>query len=116
MSYFFRDENRKSAAYWRDVGTIDSYYAANMDLVEVDPVLNLYDTAWPIRTTHTQDPPPKFVFGERGEAPFVRRGEAINSIVCNGSIVSGGHVNRSVLSRRRSTPVLTNSKPLSTCR
>jgi glucose-1-phosphate adenylyltransferase len=100
FSYPFRDENRKSAAYWRDVGTIESYFAANMDLVQVDPVLNVYDMDWPIRTSITQDPPPKFVFGERGLGSHVRRGEAIDSIICNGCIISGGHVERSVLSRR----------------
>lgn len=100
FAYPFRDENRKAAAYWRDVGAIDSYYAANRDLIEVEPVLNLYDRAWPIRTAHTQDPPPKFVFGEPGHGPEVRRGEAIDSIVCDGSIISGGHVYRSILSRR----------------
>lgn len=100
VAYPFRDENRKAAAYWRDVGTLDSYYNANMDLIQVDPVLNLYDVNWQIRTTRFQDPPAKFVFGERGEAPHARRGEAINSIVCEGSIVSGGHVERSILSRR----------------
>lgn len=100
FSYPFRDENRKAAAYWRDVGTIDSYFAANMDLAQVDPVLNLYDTAWPIRTAMTQDPPPKFVFAESGVGQNFRRGEAIDSLVSAGCIVSGGHIERSILSRR----------------
>lgn len=100
FAYPFQDENRKSAAYWRDVGTVESYFAANMDLVAVDPVLNVYDTAWPIRTALTQDPPPKFVFSERGIGPNFRRGEAVDSIVCAGSIISGGHVGRSILSRK----------------
>lgn len=99
-AYPFRDENRKSAAYWRDVGTLDSYYAANMDLIQVDPVLNLYDRNWLIRTAQTQDPPPKFVFSERGLGPNFRRGEATDSIVCPGCIISGGHVERSILARR----------------
>lgn len=100
FAFPFRDENRKTSAYWRDAGTIESYFAANMDLVQVDPVLNLYDQGWPIRTAPLQDPPPKFVFGERGIGSHVRRGEAIDSLVCSGSIVSGGHVERSILSRR----------------
>jgi glucose-1-phosphate adenylyltransferase len=100
LAFPFQDENRKSSAYWRDVGTLDSYYAANLDLVQVDPVLNLYDTNWPIRTNHFQDPPAKFVFSEPGDGPSVRRGEAFDSIVCAGCIVSGGHVRRSILSRK----------------
>jgi len=91
----FRDENRKREAYWRDVGTIDAYFAANMDLVEVDPQLNLYDEQWPIRTYHPSYPPPKFVFA--GEGPDARRGEATDSLVCPGAIVSGGRVSRSII-------------------
>lgn len=100
FAYPFRDENRKSAAYWRDVGTIESYFAANMDLVQIDPVLNLYDEKWQIRTAHFQDPPAKFVFGEHGISPDVRRGEAVDSIVSAGCIISGGLVERSILSRQ----------------
>ncbi len=96
MGYSFRDKNRKATAYWRDVGTLDAYYQANMDLIEVDPVLNLYDRDWPIRTFHPQLPPPKFVFSEQG--PGARRGEAHDSVVSQGCIVSGGHVRRSILS------------------
>ncbi len=91
----FRDENRKRDAYWRDVGTIDAYYEANMDLVDVDPQLNLYDEHWPIRTHHPAYPPPKFVFA--GEGPDARRGEATDSLVCPGAIVSGGRVTRSII-------------------
>ncbi len=91
----FLDENRKKEAYWRDVGTLDAYYESNMDLVSVDPQLNMYDSRWPIRTYQPNYPPPKFVFGEQGKD--VRRGEALDSIVCTGSIVSGGHVERSIL-------------------
>jgi glucose-1-phosphate adenylyltransferase len=91
----FRDENRKRDAYWRDVGTIDAYFEANMDLVEVDPELNLYDEQWPIRTHHPAYPPPKFVFA--GEGPDARRGEATDSLVCPGAIVSGGRVTRSII-------------------
>ncbi len=83
--------------YWRDVGTLDAYYQANLDLIDVDPVLNLYDSAWPIRTYQPQLPPPKFIFEEPGEGS-VRRGEAHNSMICQGSIISGGHVRRSILS------------------
>ena len=91
----FRDENRKQDAYWRDVGTLDAYFAANMDLISVDPLLNMYDDRWPIRTYHPNYPPPKFVFAEQGND--ARRGEALDSIVCQGSIVSGGQVERSIL-------------------
>ena len=94
-AFAFRDENRKRDAYWRDVGTIDAYHDANMDLVEVDPQLNLYDTRWPIRTHHPTYPPPKFVFAEEG--PGSRRGEATDSLVCPGAIISGGRVNRSIV-------------------
>jgi glucose-1-phosphate adenylyltransferase len=95
FAFPFRDENRKSAAYWRDVGTLDAYYDANMDLVGVDPQLNLYDHHWPIRSYQPNLPPPKFVFGSSGE--IERRGEALDSIVCQGTILSGGRVCRSVL-------------------
>jgi len=91
----FRDENRKHDAYWRDVGTLDAYYDANMDLVDVDPQLNLYDDQWPIRTHHPALPPPKFVFAEGGVDG--RRGEATDSLVCPGAIISGGRVNRSLI-------------------
>jgi glucose-1-phosphate adenylyltransferase len=97
FSFRFRDKNRKATPYWRDVGTLDAYYQANMDLVEVDPVLNLYDREWPIRTSHAQLPPPKFVFRDEG-GDNVRRGEAHDSMVCQGCIISGGHVRKSILS------------------
>jgi glucose-1-phosphate adenylyltransferase len=100
FAYRFRDENRKAVPYWRDVGTLDAYYQANMDLIAVDPVLNLYDSSWPIRTFQPQNPPPKFVFSADGTPGHARRGEALDSIVCSGCIVSGGHVRRSVLSPR----------------
>jgi glucose-1-phosphate adenylyltransferase len=98
-AFRFRDRNRKSMPYWRDVGTLDAYYQANMDLVAVEPVLNLYDSDWPIRTVHAALPPPKTVFAEAGAAGDVRRGEAIDSMVCNGCVISGGHVRRSVLAQ-----------------
>jgi glucose-1-phosphate adenylyltransferase len=94
----FRDKNRKAIPYWRDVGTLDAYYQANMDLIEIDPVLNLYDREWPIRTNQPQLPPPKFVFCDDGPRERARRGEAHDSMVCQGCIISGGHVFRSILS------------------
>ncbi len=96
FAFPFRDENRKRQAYWRDVGTIDAYYEANMDLISVDPQLNLYDRDWPIRTLQPNLPPPKFVFGSDGDPN--RRGVAMDSIVCPGTIISGGQVQRSVVS------------------
>ena len=92
FAYLFWDENKKEAQYWRDVGTIDAYYDASMDLVQVDPVFNLYDPDWPMRTYQPQLPPAKFVFAEDG-----RRGVALESIVSMGCIVSGSEVRRSVL-------------------
>jgi len=94
-TYPFIDENRKEDAYWRDVGTLDAYYEANMDLVSVDPMLNLYDRHWPIRTYQPNYPPPKFVFAETGDDG--RRGEAHDSIVCMGAILSGGRVSHSII-------------------
>jgi len=91
----FRDENRKTTAYWRDVGTIEAYYEANMDLIQVDPMLNMYDQNWPIRTHQGGFPPPKFVFGSAAEKERV--GMATDSIVCAGSIISGGRVEHCVL-------------------
>ncbi|HMF17662.1 MAG TPA: glucose-1-phosphate adenylyltransferase [Gemmataceae bacterium] len=97
-AFRFRDKNRKAVPYWRDVGTLDAYYQANMDLVDIDPVLNLYDQDWPIRTHQPQLPPPKFVFRDEGMGEAVRKGEAHDSMVCQGCIISGGHVRRSILS------------------
>jgi glucose-1-phosphate adenylyltransferase len=93
----FQDENRKNDAYWRDVGTLDAYYEANMDLISVDPLLNMYDDHWPIRTYHPNFPPPKFVFS--GQPDEGRLGCAVDSIVCAGSILSGGQASRSVLGK-----------------
>jgi glucose-1-phosphate adenylyltransferase len=94
IAYDFRDINDKQARYWRDVGTIDAFYEANMDLVAVTPEFNLYDHKWPIRTRVVQAPPAKFVFAQEGR----RMGVAVDSIVAAGCIVSGGRVVRSVLS------------------
>jgi glucose-1-phosphate adenylyltransferase len=96
LAYNFKDENKKEAKYWRDVGTLDAYWEANMDLVSVDPLLNLYDKAWPIRTYQGQNPPAKFVFAQ--ERRDGRLGIALDSIVAHGCIVSGGRVQNSVLS------------------
>jgi len=92
FAYNFIDENKKEAYYWRDVGTLDAYYEANMDLVSVSPVFNLYDTAWPLWTWQQQYPPAKFVFADEN-----RMGVALDSIVSSGSIISGGRVRRSVV-------------------
>jgi glucose-1-phosphate adenylyltransferase len=80
--------------YWRDVGTIDAYYDANMDLRSVTPALNLYNRQWPLRTASYSDAPAKFIFDEQG-----RRGQAIDSIVAGGTILSGGMVRNSILGR-----------------
>jgi glucose-1-phosphate adenylyltransferase len=93
FAYDFVDENKKEALYWRDVGTLEAYYEANMDMVSVSPIFNLYDADWPIRTHQRQYPPAKFVFAETG-----RTGTAVDSIVSNGCIVSGGSVKNSILS------------------
>ncbi len=93
FSHNFVDENKKEAFYWRDVGTLEAYFEANMDTVSVSPVFNLYDKAWPIRTHQRQYPPAKFVFGEVG-----RMGTAVDSIVSMGSILSGGSVRRCIVS------------------
>ncbi|WP_263411173.1 glucose-1-phosphate adenylyltransferase [Terriglobus tenax] len=93
MAYNFVDENKQEALYWRDVGTLEAYYEANLDLASVSPTFNLYDKSWPMRTRSYQYPPAKFVFGEPG-----RTGMAINSVISGGSIVSGAVVRNSVLS------------------
>ena len=87
-------EAEDSLPYWRDVGTIEAYYEANMDLNHVKPELNLYNREWPVRSTSYPDPPAKFVFDEED-----RRGEALDSIVSGGCILSGGFVRKSVLGR-----------------
>lgn len=94
IAYDFIDINDKQVRYWRDVGTLDAYYEANMDLVSVVPEFNLYDQHWPIRTRAGQQPPAKFVFAEEGR----RAGVAMDSIVSAGCIISGGRVTRSVVS------------------
>ncbi len=87
----------RQRGYWRDVGTIDAYYQANMDLVGVDPIFNLYNEAWPIHTATSNMPPAKFVFNDPTNH---RVGFATDSLVSEGCIVSGGTVSRSILSPR----------------
>ena len=95
MAYNFKDENKKESKYWRDIGTLDAYYEANMDLIQVTPQFNLYDREWPIRTYHEQWPPAKTVFADDATG---RVGTVLDSLVANGCIVSGGHVQRGILS------------------
>ena len=92
FAYKFEDENKKSELYWRDIGTLDSYYAASMDLISVSPEFNLYDNEWPLRTAVIQSPPAKTLSHE-GE----RVGRSLNSLICDGTIVSGGLVERSII-------------------
>jgi glucose-1-phosphate adenylyltransferase len=92
-AYRFYDENKKASKYWRDIGTLDAFYDANMDLCGVDPEFNLYDPEWPMRTYQPQAPPAKFVFAEKGR----RSGEALDSIISPGCIISGSLVVGSVL-------------------
>lgn len=93
-AYKFEDENKSRVRYWRDIGTLDAYWEANMDLVSINPIFNLYDTEWPVRTYREQFPPAKTVYaGEDG-----RMGEVINSLLSAGCIISGARVENSVLS------------------
>jgi glucose-1-phosphate adenylyltransferase len=92
-SYRFYDENKKAAKYWRDIGTLDAYFEANMDLCQVNPEFNLYDPEWPLRTYQPQAPPAKFVFAEAGS----RCGQALDSVISPGCIVSGSRITGSVL-------------------
>jgi glucose-1-phosphate adenylyltransferase len=94
-AYAFRDMDTGDRAYWRDVGTLQAFWEANMEMVSVSPQLNLYDQRWPVLTYQVQSPPAKFVFDEEG-----RRGEAINSMVSGGCVVSGASVNKSLLFSR----------------
>ncbi|HEX3702330.1 MAG TPA: glucose-1-phosphate adenylyltransferase [Vicinamibacterales bacterium] len=92
-AYRFYDENKKASKYWRDIGTLDAYYEANMDLCHVNPEFNLYDPEWPLRTYQPQAPPAKFVFAEEGR----RCGQALDSVISPGCIVSGSTIQGSVL-------------------
>jgi glucose-1-phosphate adenylyltransferase len=93
FAYRFYDENKKEAKYWRDIGTLDAYYEANMDLCHVNPEFNLYDPDWPLRTYQVQAPPAKFVFADAGR----RCGQAHDSVISAGCIISGSRVAGSVL-------------------
>jgi glucose-1-phosphate adenylyltransferase len=95
FAFPFQDENRKAVKYWRDIGTLNSYYETSMDLVGVDPLFNLYDSDFPIHSYTPPRPPAKMVFagGEEG-----RVGVALDSLICNGCVISGGRVERSILS------------------
>jgi glucose-1-phosphate adenylyltransferase len=92
-AYRFYDENKKAAKYWRDIGTLDAYYDANMDLCHVNPEFNLYDPEWPLRTYQVQAPPAKFVFADEGR----RCGQALDSVISAGCIISGSRIAGSVL-------------------
>ncbi|CUQ68030.1 Glucose-1-phosphate adenylyltransferase [Candidatus Nitrospira inopinata] len=95
-AFKFQDANKKAIQYWRDIGTLDAFWEANMDLVSVDPQFNLYDPEWPIRTYQGQFPPAKFVFAQDFQGG--RMGVALDSIVSGGCIVSGARVQNSILS------------------
>jgi glucose-1-phosphate adenylyltransferase len=93
FAYRFTDENKKSSKYWRDIGTLDAYFDASMDLCQVNPEFNLYDPEWPLRTYQPQAPPAKFVFAEEGR----RCGQALDSIISGGCIISGSRISGSIL-------------------
>ncbi|HET7620213.1 MAG TPA: glucose-1-phosphate adenylyltransferase [Vicinamibacterales bacterium] len=92
-AYRFYDENKKAAKYWRDIGTLDAYYEASMDLCQVNPEFNLYDPEWPLRTYQVQAPPAKFVFADEGR----RCGQSVDSVISAGCIISGSRIRGSVL-------------------
>jgi glucose-1-phosphate adenylyltransferase len=92
-NHYIPGVSEREHAYWRDIGNLDAYWDAHMDLISVDPIFNLYNDSWPILKQPDRHPPAKFVFEEPG-----RTGTAVDSMVCAGAIVSGGTVRRSVLS------------------
>ena len=92
IAYPFREASTGRQAYWRDVGTLDSFWRANLELVDITPELNIYDAEWPIWTYQEQLPPAKFIFDDED-----RRGMAVDSMVSGGCIISGGYVRRSLL-------------------
>jgi len=113
LAHSFVDENKKSVPYWKDIGTLDSYYDSNMDLISISPEFNLYDYSWPIRTYQYQAPPAKTVSHE-GE----RVGRSLNSLVCDGCIISGGLVERSIIGpnvKINSYSYITDSIIMSNC-
>jgi glucose-1-phosphate adenylyltransferase len=93
FAYPFHDVETRAQNYWRDVGNVDALYEANMELVSLNPELNIYDHQWPIWTYQPQQPPAKFVLDDEG-----RRGMAVNSMVAGGCIISGAYVRQSLLS------------------
>ena len=103
-------QDDREKGYWRDVGTIDSYYDANMDLLAPVPVFNLYNDAWPVFTSHESQPPAKISRGAGGEPSFVD-----GSLLCAGSIVSGAHVERSIISPERASCTTTPTSPTASC-
>lgn len=92
MAYPFRDPETGARAYWRDVGNLDAFWIANMELIDVTPELNLYDDVWPILTYQSQLPPAKFVFNDNG-----RRGMGVDSMVSGGCLISGAYLERTLL-------------------
>ena len=109
-AYRFYDENKKASKYWRDIGTLDAYFEANMDLCQVNPEFNLYDPEWPLRTYQPQAPPAKFVFAEAGS----RCGQALDSVISPGCIVSGStHLGQRALPERARPQLLPRSSSAS---
>ncbi|MBE2279703.1 MAG: glucose-1-phosphate adenylyltransferase [Ignavibacteriaceae bacterium] len=113
IAYPFVDENKKNRPYWKDIGTLESYYEASMDLISVVPEFNLYDSDWPLRTYQYQFPPAKTVshWGER-------IGRTLNSLICDGTIVSGGLIERSIIGanvRVNSYSYITDSIIMNNC-
>jgi len=104
-AYRFYDENKKASKYWRDIGTLDAYYEANMDLCYVNPEFNLYDPEWPLRSYQPQAPPAKFVFAEEGH----RCGQVLDSIISAVCIISGSRISGSISSIRRNNTGVTSS-------
>ncbi len=98
FAYPFEDPKSHREHYWRDIGTLDAYWEANMDLVAVDPPFNLYDQTWPLRTYQGQFPPAKFVFADDPNTKKGRMGHALDSIVCGGCIISGSKIQNCVVS------------------
>ncbi len=93
FAYNFKDENKNEVKYWRDVGNLDSYYEANMELIQEEPIFNLYDPEWPIRTYQEQSPPAKIVLSKDGGKAI-----AVDSLVSNGCLINAGQIERSILS------------------
>jgi len=96
FAYNFKEEKKGNAKYWRDVGSLDSYHETNMELLKENPVFDLYDTTWPIRTYQEQAPPAKVVLSGDGEG--LSRGVTVNSLISTGCLIIGGKINRCILS------------------